>query len=230
MAPPESTNPLAAGFGIAGEPSNSRAAGFNLGWYDGGVSSTASKGAPKTLADWLALPDGARIELIDGEFVEKAAPTLAHGRAQGHTIGAISGPFDRRPGGPGGPGGWWIAPEVDILLDGRVYRPDIAGWRRDRAPSDPNERPVPVRPDWICEIVSESNRKTDTITKLRRYHQAGVPHYWILDQVDRSLSVHRHTNDGYLVVIRADASERVRAEPFDAIEIHVAELLGADAE
>jgi Uma2 family endonuclease len=194
------------------------------------MSSVASKGGPKTIADWLALPDSARIELIDGEFVEKAAPTFEHGLAQGHTVGAISAVYNRRVGGPRGPGGWWIVTEVDVLLDGRGYRPDIAGWRRERAPAPLRERPVALRPDWICEIVSDSNRTTDTVTKLRRYHQAGVPHYWILDQIDRTLTVHRHMVDGYLVALRADLNERVRAEPFEAIELQVAVLLGADEE
>jgi len=188
----------------------------------------ASGAESKTIEDWMALPDDARIELIDGEFVEKAAPTFEHGRAQGHTASSIVGPFDRRPGGPGGPGGWWIATEVDILLDGRVYRPDIAGWRRERPSSPFKERPVQVRPDWICEIVSDSNRTTDTVTKLRRYHRGGVPHYWILDQVDSTLTVHRCTTDGYLVALRAVSGELVRAEPFDAIELRVSVLLGAD--
>ena len=30
------------------------------------------------MADWLALPDDHRFELIDGELVEKAAPTFEH--------------------------------------------------------------------------------------------------------------------------------------------------------
>jgi Uma2 family endonuclease len=187
-----------------------------------------SKSGTKTLADWLALPDGARVELIDGEFVEKAAPTFEHGLAQGGIVGVLRGPFNRRGGGAGGPGGWWIATEVDILLDGRVYRPDLVGWRRERVPTPPTERPFSIRPDWICEIVSESNRATDTVIKLRRYHQAGVPHYWIIDQLDRTLTVYRHTADGYLVALRAEATERVRAEPFAAIELHVAVLLGDD--
>jgi len=192
------------------------------------VSIPASKGGLKTIADWRALPSDARVELIDGELVEKAMPTFEHGNAQGGTVGALRGPFHRKPGGPGGPGGWWIATEVDVLLDGRIFRPDVVGWRRERMPTATNERPLPVRPDWICEIVSDSNRTTDTVTKLRRYHQAGIPHYWLLDQIDDTLTVHRHTNDGYLVALRATAGERVRAEPFDAIEVSVAVLLGAD--
>jgi len=177
------------------------------------MSKLASKGPTATIADWLAQPEGTRTELIDGELIEKAAPTFEHGRAQGHTVSALGGPFDRRIGGPGGPGGWWLA-----------------GWRRDRLVSPPKERPVAIRPDWLCEIVSESNRTVDTVTKLRRYHQAGVPHYWILDQVDRTLTVHRHTADGYLVALRAAEDECVRAEPFDAIELHVGALLGDDAD
>jgi Uma2 family endonuclease len=192
------------------------------------MTSPVSRAPTATLADWLALPEHRRAELIDGELIEKALPTFEHGRAQGHTVGALGGAFDRRGGGSGGPGGWWLATEVDIVLDGRGYRPDVAGWRRERMPSPGKERPVAIRPDWLCEIVSESNRAVDTVTKLRRYHQAGVPHYWILDQVDRTLTVHRHTPDGYLVALRAVAEERVRAEPFDAIELQVAVLLGDD--
>ena len=55
-----------------------------------------------------------------------------------------------------------------------------------------------------------------------------MPHYWILDQLDRTLTVHRHRADGYVIALRAAANERVRAEPFDAVELHVAVLLGDD--
>ncbi len=185
---------------------------------------------PHTIEEWLAQPEDAYLELIDGEFVPKAAPDFDHGNSQSGTAGLIRAPFHRRVGGKGGPGGWWIGTEIDIVMNGHGFRPDIAGWRRERVPALPKTRPVEIRPDWICEILSDSNRSTDTIKKLRRYHQAGVPHYWILDPLDRSLTVHHHEPSGYVIVLRAGANEKVRAEPFDAIEVKVGELLGDDPE
>ena len=64
--------------------------------------------------------------------------------------------------------------------------------------------------------------------KLRRNHHAGVPHYWIIDQMESTLTVHRHTAYGYLVALRAESGEQVRAEPFEAIELLVSVLLGGD--
>jgi len=194
------------------------------------MSSRAPRSEPHTIAEWLAQPEEARLELIDGEFIEKAAPTFEHGMAQLGIGVSIREPFNRRSGGGGGPGGWWIASEVDVVMDARGYRPDLAGWRRERLPERPTQRPVEVRPDWLCEILSDSNRNVDLVKKLRRYHQAGVPHYWILDPLSRTLTVYRHRPEGYVVALAAEAGEKVHAEPFDAIEIAVGQLLGDDPE
>lgn len=180
-----------------------------------------------TLADWLAQPEERRLELIDGEFVEKASPTPRHADAQRGAIVLVAGAFHRR-GGRGGPGGWWILPEVDLVLGGDGYRPDLAGWRRDRHPTMPGERPVTARPDWICEVLSSSNASTDTVRKMQRYHRAGVPHYWVLDPRTQTLAVWRHAPEGYLNVLVAERGQTVRAEPFDAIELAVGLFFGDD--
>ena len=44
----------------------------------------------------------------------------------------------------------------------------------------------------------------------------------------RELTVYRHTPHGYVPALLAGAHERVRAEPFDAVELSVAFLLGGD--
>lgn len=191
------------------------------------MSSAAGARSPATLADLLAIPEDERFhEIIDGELVRKAMPSFIHGDAQSALALRIKGPFQRRPGG-GSPGGWWIGTEVDIqLAPTHIYRPDVVGWRRDRVPARPTETPVVILPDWICEVLSPSNPGSDRVKKLNSYHQFGVPHYWIVDPMDESLSVFRWTAEGYLLVLAAGREARVHAEPFEAIELPVGALFG----
>jgi Uma2 family endonuclease len=178
--------------------------------------------------DFWAIPASERFhELIDGEIVQKADPSAEHGSAQVGVVRAVV-PYQRRSGG-GGPGGWWILTEVEILLEtGEVVRPDVVGFRRERCPERPKGNPVRLRPDWICEIVSPNNPQHDTIKKLRLYHRVELPHYWLLDPRDLTLTVMRFSRDGFVTLLRAASDEVVRAEPFDSAEISVATLFGDD--
>jgi Uma2 family endonuclease len=181
-----------------------------------------------TTVDLLAIPEHERFhELIAGEIVPKASPSAEHGTAQ-RKLGEFVGPFDRRPGSRW-PGGWWLMTEVEVEFDtSETYRPDVVGWRRDRVAERPRGNPVRLRPDWIAEILSPTNSGTDRVTKLNAYHRFEVPHYWILDPDEQTLSAFRWTETGYLLVRAAGAGDRVRAEPFDAIELDVAEIFGAE--
>lgn len=181
-----------------------------------------------TLEDFWAIPEARRFhELIGGELIEKAAPSGEHGDAQAGVVGALRAPF-HRGAGRGGPGGWWIATEVEVLFDDQVVRPDVVGWRRDNCPERPTGFPIKVRPDWICEIISPARPTDDTIKKLRLYQLVGVGHYWLVDPRDATLTVMRWSADGYITRLRAERTEVVRAEPFDAIEFAVGTLFGDD--
>ena len=182
-----------------------------------------------TLADFWAIAEGERFhELIGGQLSEKAAPSGEHGDAQAGVVGAVRSPF-QRPVGRGGPGGWWIATEVEVLFEpGDVVRPDVVGWRRERCPGRPTGISIEVRPDWICEIVSPTNATDDTVKKLRLYHRVAIPHYWLVDPRESTLTVMRWSPDGCVTVMRAERGEVVRPEPFDAIELAVGTLFGDD--
>ncbi|HZI04506.1 MAG TPA: Uma2 family endonuclease [Archangium sp.] len=185
---------------------------------------------PATVEELLALPDERAAELIDGRLVEKASPSAPHALAQGGLIGVLYPAFHRRGGG-GVPGGWWLLPEVDVELEsGQVYRPDVAGWRRERMPTLSSERPVRLRPDWVCEVLSRSNAHHDLVTKFRTYHRLGVPHYWTVDPETEVLTVYRWQEAGFLALLTAARGETVRAEPFDAIAWNVGLLFGDEPE
>lgn len=183
--------------------------------------SAAALPRPGTVDDLLALPEDRRCELIDGELVEKEGASGRHGSAQS-TLAGLLLPFRRRGGPPDEPGGWWFATEVLIDLGPRqAYRPDVAGWRRERLPAPPEAVPIRVRPDWICEILSPRNASNDTVRKMNGYHRAEVPHYWLLDPMAETLTVYRWTADGYLRVLGAARGEKIHAEPFALIELSV---------
>lgn len=191
------------------------------------MTSRAAKLHSHTIDDLLAIPESVRHhEIIAGDLVEKDAASGRHGSAQGRLFRKL-GPYDRGPGGRW-PGGWWFATEVEVMLArDEVYRPDIAGWRRERLAELPSEVPIALRPDWVCEVLS-SNKRNDLVKKKRGYHRVGVPHYWIVDPAEETLSVNRWTPDGYVEVLAADRTETVRAEPFDAVELHVGVMFGDD--
>jgi Uma2 family endonuclease len=117
-----------------------------------------------------------------------------------------------------------------VRLGAELFRPDIAGWRRELYPERPAGRPVTAVPNWICEILSPSNENVDRVDKLQSYFQAGVGHYWLANPVERVLEVYRRTDLAYALVLSAKSGQTIRAEPFDAIELRVDELFGADPE
>jgi Uma2 family endonuclease len=169
--------------------------------------------APATLADWLALPGEPRVELIGGALIERELTGPRHGRVMARLGSEVTRRFDRKPGGRW-PGGWWIVVDVAVRFEDEVYLPDLAGWRRDRCPTFPAERPVVARPDWVCEILSPSNARTDRVEKLRTYHRCQVPHYWLIDPEEQTLTVLRYGPSGYVVALTASADETVSTEPF----------------
>lgn len=192
------------------------------------VTAKRGAGAQATIAELLARPEAERYEIVDGELVPKEAASGRHGEAQ-FSLAIMLRQF-RRAGGAQGPGGWLFGTEVLIQFNDRqVRRPDVVGWRRERLPTMPAEVPTAVRPDWVCEILS-THRADDLVAKMRLYHQSKVPHYWVIDPEAETLAVYRWHADGYLHVLGAQKGERVRAEPFDAVELVVGVLFGDDDE
>lgn len=187
------------------------------------VSLSRSPPAPATLADWLAIPEEQRAELIDGRIVYQGMPGPTHGEVQ-RRLGARLDPYARRRGDPEQPGGWWISLEVDMALGGIGCRPDLLGWEREKHPRlpEPDARGlVTAVPTWICEVLSRSTAPVDMGSKRAAYHRAGVAWYWLADPHNRTLTVLQRTEPDYLVALVAGPGERVRAQPFAHVDVDV---------
>lgn len=184
------------------------------------LSSTTPKRRPDGLEDFLAIPPAERFhEILEGALVKKTLPSFRHGAVQGRLRAQLDS-YDASSLRPQ-PGGWWIVSEVEVLLFGKqVVRPDLCAWRCERMPEAPSQFPVPLRPDWICEVVSPSDPRRDTVIKYRDYARAGIPYYWLADLQEQSLTALSLNGEHYTVQAEARAGQPLRfAEPFELIEI-----------
>lgn len=85
-------------------------------------------------------------------------------------------------------------------------------------------------PDWIAEVLSASTKKRDLGVKMRAYHHTSVGHYWVVDSQSQVFYVYRWSPRAYEVALTAFIGDRVRAEPFEAVEIDVGRLFGVEEE
>ena len=173
-------------------------------------------------ADLYQLPPNVNGEIIDGELYVSQRPASPHAVAATMMGTDIVGPFGRKPGGPLGPGGWWILFEPELHFGEDVLIPDFAGWRHERMPRVPSVPGFTLAPDWLCEVASPSTARLDRAVKLPVYAQKGITHVWLVDPLARTLEVLRLESGRYSIIAVHSANDRVRAEPFEAVELDLA--------
>lgn len=173
--------------------------------------------------DVLAAPPHVVAEVIAGTLYTQARPPSRHARSASRLGDVLGGPFDR---GSGGPGGWLILDEPALHLGSGpdIIVPDLAGWRRERMPEMPDVAYFTLAPDWSCEVLSPSTEDVDRAEKVPLYAREGVAHLWLVDPLVRTLEVLRLDGGTYRLVTTVRGDARVRAEPFDALELELALL------
>ncbi len=170
----------------------------------------------------LHVPEGKVGEIVDGEIVEVQRPDYPHIAATSDLGGLLCAWFRF---GIGGPGGWVILDEPRISFGDELRVPDLAGWRRERF-SAPRTGPLAVIPDWICEGLSPSTARSDRTEKLPLYARHGVRQVWLLDALVQTLEVYRLDAGRWVLVGSYGGDAKVRADPFDAVELDLALIWG----
>jgi len=177
-----------------------------------------------TYDDVLAAPPNVVAEVLFGVLHTHPRPAAPHTRAASRLGGDLDGPFDR---GRGGPGGWVILDEPELHLgpEPDIVVPDLAGWKRERMPAIPMEASYfTLPPDWVGEVLSPSTQATDRSDKMDIYTRERVRFVWLVDPLAKTLEVYRLEMPGYLRVGTWRDDARLRAEPFDAIELELGAL------
>jgi Uma2 family endonuclease len=188
-----------------------------------GESGERMERKPASYADLEALPDNLVGEIVAGTLYASPRPAMPHTLTSSRLGGELSGPFDR---GRGGPGGWFIFDEPELHFGEDVLVPDLGGWRRERMPHAPRTAACTLAPDWVCEVLSLSTMSLDRSAKLPVYARERVRHVWLMDPVARTLEVFRLDGEHYTLLVTHAGPARVRAEPFEAIELELAFLWG----
>jgi Uma2 family endonuclease len=179
----------------------------------------AKSAAPRaTYADLEAVPANKVAEIINGVLIVNPRPALPHAAAATAISEELGPPFKRSRGGPGG---WVILyePELHLGPEPDVLVPDLAGWRRERMPERPDTPFTRLAPDWVCEILSPSTAAVDRGEKLPIYARESVRHAWLVDPAVHTLEVLRLEREAWRIVATWHDDAKVRAEPFDAIEL-----------
>ncbi|MBW5485739.1 Uma2 family endonuclease [Streptomyces bambusae] len=134
------------------------------------------------------LPEAPRhTELIDGALVFRTPPQRSwHGRL----VTALTNRLTAQA-----PEGVEVEREMTIRLD-----------RRNRPEPDLLVTTSPYDPDrtWysadqvqlVVEVVSPESAHRDRTVKLRKYAEAGIPHYWCIEDEDGAPVVHVYELDG----------------------------------
>jgi Uma2 family endonuclease len=180
---------------------------------------------PTLYGQLLALPEGINGEILNGELYTQPRPKGWHIEA-GSVLGMRLGPPFRF--GESGPGGWWILqePEVHFVRDTEIAVPDLAGWRRERMPSLPEDHRFEVVPDWICEILSPSTARKDRIVKLPLYARYGVTYVWLVDAEVQTLDAFELRDGHWLLIATLKDNDQVAVPPFAAAPFALGDLWG----
>jgi Uma2 family endonuclease len=183
------------------------------------VASRAPKRA--TYDDVIAAPRHLVAELIHGVLYTHPRPAGPHAAATTALGEELGPPFKR---GRGGPGGWILLDEPEVHLGENVLVPDLAGWRRERMPAITAAPFFTLSPDWVCEVLSPSTAKVDKSEKLPLYAEHRVSHLWLVDPLVRTVDILRLESGRWSILATDKDDARVRAEPFDAIELDLGVL------
>ena len=99
---------------------------------------------------------------------------------------------------------------IDIVFsEYDVLQPDVVFFGPARAHLIDLNRAIRQAPDLCVEILSPSTEDADRGRKLQMFARYGVPEYWIVDPVSKTVEVHRLEAGTYVLVQRAAGDDEV---------------------
>jgi Uma2 family endonuclease len=185
------------------------------------MSEVVTSGAARrfTWDDFVALGEDDPRELIDGELTEVEVPTELHE----HVV-ALLVYFLTAWARPRGAGRVYSSGYRVRISERRGVMPDVQFFTTENARGLPQEGLVAGRPDLAVEVVSDSSRRYDRVTKLSWYAAIGVPEYWIVDPTSRTLERLLLRDGQYVIADALEGDAAFAPSSFEGLEIPLGEL------
>lgn len=150
--------------------------------------------------------DQQKVELIDGELIDKMPKNRPHVDAAALLLGWLIHVFGARYVNTEAPID--VAPEDNLTS---VPVPDVIVLRREYAGFQ-SVRPQPSDLELVIEIA-DTSLQFDLTIKAALYARAGIVEYWILDVISRHLIVHRSPRDGQYDSVTSYSEDESVAPP-----------------
>jgi Uma2 family endonuclease len=170
-----------------------------------------------TYEDLLLLPeDGLRHEIIDGEHYVNASPVTRHQRVSYRLVLAIGKYLEQHPLGE-----LFFAPLDIVFTRYDVVEPDLLYISNERREIVTTKN-IQGSPDLLIEILSQSNKRYDEITKHALYERTGVGEYWVVDPVASVVRIFRRNAAGlYEQAAKLSENDSLTSPLFPTLEIHL---------
>ena len=144
-------------------------------------------------ADYRALPDEPRCELLYGRLLVTPAPVVWHQLVVGRILRLLQDLGHST-------GGLAVVSPVDVrLADHSVVQPDVIYVSRAR--SAIVRQRIEGAPDLVVEVLSPGTARRDLGEKLRLYAESGVAEYWIVDPEARTFELLVNDAGGFRVLV-----------------------------
>lgn len=171
-----------------------------------------------TVDDLYALPEDRRVELIDGQFYDLPSPRISHQRIISNILVKIMNYINDHNGNC-----LALSSPVGVRLDCDEYtevQPDIIVVCDEGKIQD---RFIWGAPDFVLEVISPSTKSRDYFLKARKYTNAGVREYWIIDLKDEKVTVYVRDEDGEFNLTTYNISEKIAMTIFPDLVIDMEE-------
>lgn len=136
-----------------------------------------------TYDDYCRMPAGLRYELVEGDIRMVPSPSVRHQELSQRLERLLLEQLQDE-----GRGKVLDAPCDVVLSEHNVVQPDILFVAKDRL-GIVGEANIQGPPDLVIEILSESTKSWDQVTKRRVYARYGVREFWLVDPETKTVEV-----------------------------------------